>query len=76
MYRDLTTAEQREVATYGVTVAGMREAVEYSINVYPGHGSASKMVISMLSDAQEELTFDVDLARQTINRAKWILNNF
>lgn len=76
MYRVLTTAERREVATYGVTVAGMREAVEQSINVYPGHRSAAKMVISMLSDAQEELTFDTDLARQTLNRAKWILNNF
>lgn len=76
MILDLTTAERREVATYGVTVAGMREAVEQSINVYPGHGSAAKMVISMLSDAQEELTFDTELARQTLNRAKWILNNF
>lgn len=76
MFQNLSEVERRQVATYGVTVAGMREAVEQSINVWPKHGSPEKMIISMLSDAQEELNFDTDMARQTINRVKWIVSNY
>lgn len=82
----MTDTEKREVGMYGVTVAGMRAAVEQSINVYPSHGSPEKMVISMLSDAQEMLTQQCETqmgdymvredVRQLLNRAKWILFNY
>lgn len=75
-YAKLTEQEKREIRMFGVTVQGMREAVEQSLNVYPGHKNPATMVASMLSDAQEEMFFDEDRARQTINRAKWILSEY
>ena len=79
VYDRLTEQEKREVRMYGVTVEGMREAVESSF-VFQVSGPAM-MVASLMSDAQEMVNTeygDVDYmraedARQCLNRAKWIL---
>ncbi len=68
----MTKVEQKEVAMFGVTVAGMREAVEQSL-ARRYNNTPTDMAISLMSDAQEELDFNVENARQTLNRAKWIL---
>ena len=78
----LTEQQQREVRMYGVTVAGMREAVEQSIT-YRFSGPAM-MAASMMSDCQEMLEhMDIDNEfmlrediRQMLNRAKWILSEY
>ena len=79
VYNRLTEQEKREVRMYGVTEAGMREAVESSMTFKL---SGPMMVAaSILSDAQEMINTEygeVDFmraedARQAINRAKWIL---
>ena len=80
-YQALTEQEKRQVRMYGVTEAGMREAVESSIT-YRFSGPAM-MAASLMSDAQEMVgygPYDSDTLaniledqRQLINRAKWIL---
>lgn len=79
VYDQLTDKEKREVRMYGVTEAGMREAVESSVT-FKFSGPAM-MAASLMSDAQELINTEygeVDYmraedARQTLNRAKWIL---
>ena len=79
VYQALTEQQKREVRMYGVTEAGLREAVEQSIT-YRFSGPAM-MAASLMSDAQElinteygEVDFNrAEDARQTLNRAKWIL---
>lgn len=83
-YGQQTPQEQKEIRTYGCTVAQMREAVEESLT-YRFSGAAM-YVISMLSDAQEMVShgpYDGDTLaniledqRQLMNRAKWILSTF
>lgn len=71
--------EKRQVRMYGVTEAGMREAVEQS-STFRFSGPAM-MAASLMSDAQEMINTeygDIDYmraedARQALNRAKWIL---
>ena len=78
-YVPLSDAEKREVRMYGCTEAQMREAVEQSIT-YRFSGPAM-MAASLMSDAQEMINTEygeVDFnraedARQTLNRAKFIL---
>ncbi len=78
-FEGLTTREINEVRMYGCTQAQMREAVEQSIT-YRFSGPAM-MAASLMSDAQEMINTEygeVDFnraedARQTLNRAKWIL---
>ena len=78
-FEGLTTREINEVRMYGCTEAQMREAVEQSIT-YRFSGPAM-MAASLMSDAQEMINTEygeVDFnraedARQTLNRAKWIL---
>ena len=80
-YADLTEQEQREVRMYGVTEAGMREAVESS-STFRFSGPAM-VVASMMSDAQEMVSYgpyDSDTLanimedqRQLLNRAKFVL---
>ena len=84
VYNSLTEQERREVRMYGVTEAGMREAVEQSLT-YRFSGAAM-YAISMMSDAQELVAhgpYDSDTLaniledqRQLLNRAKWILSTF
>jgi hypothetical protein len=80
-YQALTEQEKREVRMYGVTEAGMREAVESSIT-FKFSGPAM-VVASMMSDAQEMVSYgpyDSDTLanimedqRQLLNRAKFVL---
>lgn len=78
-FQGLSTREINEVRMYGCTEAQMREAVEQSIT-YRFSGPAM-MAASLMSDAQElinteygEVDFNrAEDARQTLNRAKWIL---
>ena len=79
VYDRLTEQEKREVRMYGVTEAGMREAVESSLTFR--FSGPAMMVASLMSDAQEMVNTEygeVDYmraedARQCLNRAKWIL---
>ena len=80
-YQALTEQEKRQVRMYGVTEAGMREAVESSLTFR--FSGPAMMAASLLSDAQEMVgygPYDSDTLaniledqRQLINRAKWIL---
>ena len=79
-YVRLTEQEKREVRMYGVTEAGMREAVEQSIT-FRLSGPAM-MAMSLMSDAQEMMAYEqpnfntIEDQRQTLNRAKWILATY
>ena len=76
-FEGLTTKEIREVGMYGVTEAGMREAVE-SGSTFRFSGPAM-VVASMLSDAQEMMAYEqpdfntIEDQRQLLNRAKFVL---
>jgi hypothetical protein len=76
-YQALTEQEKREVRMYGVTEAGMREAVESSIT-FKLSGPAM-VVASMMSDAQEMMAYEqpdfntIEDQRQLLNRAKFVL---
>ena len=80
-FQALTEQEKREIRMYGVTEAGMRQAVESSFT-FRISGPAM-MAASLLSDCQEMVSYgpyDSDTLaniledqRQTLNRAKWIL---
>lgn len=84
IYNALTDQEKREVRMYGVTVEGMRDAVESSIT-FKFTGPAM-VVASMMSDAQEMVAYgpyDSDTLaniledqRQLLNRAKWIIATY
>ena len=83
----LTEAERQQVRMYGVTEAGMREAVESSLTFR--FSGAAMMAASIMSDCQEMLAHgngqigisgspEIDHMvsediRQALNRAKWIL---
>lgn len=81
IYNALTEQQKREVRMYGVTVEGMREAVESGITFR--FSGPAMVVASMLSDAQEMVSYgpyDSDTLanlmedqRQLLNRAKWVL---
>jgi hypothetical protein len=72
IYDALSDAEKRQVKMFGCTEAQMREAVEQSLT-YRYQGPAF-MAASLISDAQEEINWEnTEDARQTLNRAKWIL---
>jgi hypothetical protein len=83
-YADLSEQEQRQVRMYGVTEAGMREAVESS-STFRFSGPAM-VVASMMSDAQEMVSYgpyDSDTLanimedqRQLLNRAKFVLMTY
>ena len=81
-FEGLSEQEVKQVRMYGCTEAQMREAVESSIT-YRFSGPAM-MAASLMSDAQElinteygEVDFNrAEDARQTLNRAKWILFSY
>ena len=80
-YQALTEQEKREVRMFGVTEAGMREAVESS-STFKFSGPAM-VAASMLSDAQEMVSYGpydgdtlanlLEDQRQLLNRAKFVL---
>ena len=68
----LTQAEKeaRQIRMYGVTVAEMRRQFEEAMRM----GGPKMLAVSQLSDAQEEISLGLqEEARQTINRAKWLI---
>ncbi len=69
IYENLTEKEKKEVRMFGVTEAGMREAVSYRLRTT----DAPRLAISIMSDAQEMLEYSPEDVRQALNRAKWIL---
>ena len=79
---NLTEKEQREVKCFGCTVEQMRQAIAESLT-FRFQGPAY-MAMSLMSDAQEHIDDEygeVDWmrredARQTLNRAKWILSTY
>jgi len=76
-YEALTEQQKREVRMYGVTEAGMREAVESSMTFR--FSGPAMMAASLMSDAQELMAYEqpdfntIEDQRQLLNRAKWIL---
>lgn len=82
MINNLTPAEQKEVACFGCTKAQMREAVEQSLTFR--FSGPAMMAMSLMSDAQEHISDQYgevnwmrrEDARQTLNRAKWILATY
>ena len=80
-YQALTEQEKNQVRMFGVTEAGMREAIESS-STFKFSGPAM-VAAGMLSDAQEMVSYgpyDSDTLaniledqRQLLNRAKFVL---
>jgi len=74
-FSGLTDAEKRQVSAFGCTTAQMREAVEESLTFR--FSGPVMYAMSMMSDAQEEIARGLDEdARQTLNRAKWIVSTY
>lgn len=79
-YDRLTEQEKREVRMYGVTVAGMREAIESSFT-FKFTGPVM-VAMGMMSDAQELMAYEqpdfnlIEDQRQLLNRAKWVLSTY
>jgi hypothetical protein len=79
LYAQMTEQEKRQVRMFGCTEQQMREAVEESLTFR--FSGPAMMAASLMSDAQEMINTEygeVDFnraedARQTLNRAKWIL---
>jgi hypothetical protein len=76
-YNDLSEKEKSEVRMYGVTEAGMREAVESSPSFR--FSGPAMVAASMMSDAQEMMAYEqpdfntIEDQRQLLNRAKFVL---
>jgi len=71
----LTDAEKRQVSMFGCTTEQMREAVAESLSFR--FSGPAMYAMSMMSDAQEEIARGLDEdARQTLNRAKWIVSTY
>lgn len=67
--------EKRQVTMFGCTEAQMRDAVEESLTFR--FAGPAMFAMSLMSDAQEEILRELDEdARQTLNRAKWILSTY
>jgi hypothetical protein len=71
-----TTPADRERAMFGCTLADLNAFVAKYVggdaNLFADRKAAA---LSLLSDAQEEMAMGLtDRARQTINRAKWLIN--
>ena len=74
MSNKLTATQTREIRCFGCTVPEMREAVEKSLT-FKTQGAAM-MAMSLMSDAQEQISGQYGDPRQTLNRAKWILSTY
>ena len=68
----MTLQEEREVKMFGIRLELLKESIEKSLT-FKLQGP-SMVAASMMSDAQEELVRGMtEEARQTLNRAKWVL---
>jgi hypothetical protein len=70
---------EQEIKVYGMTVSEMKEMVENSI-LYK-IGQMDMMVMGMMSDAQELVSYRQDAwlieeQRRLLNRAKWVLAHY
>lgn len=73
--REMTEQEVRQVRMFGCTEQQMREAVEESFTFR--FSGPAMYAMSLMSDAQEEILRDMNEdARQTLNRAKWIISTY
>jgi hypothetical protein len=67
--------QDRERAMYGCSIADFKESIEDSFTFRVSGPAMCAM--SLMSDAQEEMAHGmVENARQTINRAKWVLSEY
>ena len=64
-----------ERTIYGCSIADFKESIEESFTF---RVSGPEMIVaSLMSDAQEEMSRGLyEAARQTMNRAKWVLSNY
>jgi hypothetical protein len=74
-----TMTQEQEIKVYGMTVSEMKEMVENSI-LYK-IGQMDMMVMGMMSDAQELVSYRQDAwlieeQRRLLNRAKWVLAHY
>ena len=68
-------AYKREIAMYGCVIAEFKESIEDSFT-FRVSGPAM-IAMSLMSDAQEEIRCgNGEHARQTLNRAKWVLSEY
>jgi hypothetical protein len=68
-------AYNREIAMYGCAIADFKESIEDSFTFKLS--GPTMVAMSLMSDAQEEMAHGMtENARQTINRAKWILSEY
>lgn len=66
---------EREIACYGCSVERLREIVEESLTFKLT--GPEMLVMGMMSDAQEEISRGMtEVARQTLNRAKYVLSHY
>jgi len=74
MLNKLTATQIREIRCFGCTVSEMREAVEENLT-FKTQGAAM-MAMSLMSDAQEQISGQYGDPHQTLNRAKWVLSTY
>lgn len=80
-YSQLTDLEKQQIRTFGCTIEQMRHAI-----VHSGHRTPSKIVMSIINYTIDHLSREYECgevdwmsredARQALNRAKWILENY
>jgi len=71
----LEMKQDRERSMYGCSMADFKESLEDSFT-FKVSGPAM-CAMSLMSDAQEEMAHGmVETARQTLNRAKWVLSEY
>ncbi len=69
---ELSEKDQRYMAMYGCTQDDMLCMLNDPINFIGGHET---LAISILSDAQEVMSYDPEKARQLINKAKYVIRH-
>jgi len=78
MKQNYTPKEEREIAIYGCLLEHVREGIEESFGFHMRRTAKATMIaMSLMSDAQEEMAMGfTNNARQTLNRAKWVLAEY
>ena len=67
--------QDRERSMYGCRITDFKDSIEDSFTFKVS--GPTMIVMSLMSDAQEEMAHNmVENARQTINRAKWVLSEY
>jgi len=71
----MTMDNAQQTRVYGCTLDDLKQSIESSLDFkFMG---AYACAISMMSDAQEEIEHGMrERARQTINRAKWVIRTY